>query len=109
MYYWGFEEHLHSGSRVMSLFNGLVFSCEFGKKWAEAGGSSWWIPEFSAEVEVKTQPFVVFWVQGCGEPSLLEAMLESCLCLCGKGMDGEAHGQRTPVPRQHTDDCSPMD
>ena len=46
-------------SRLVSLFYRLVFGCQFAEKWPKAGGRTWRLAVFVAEIEVEAGPPVV--------------------------------------------------
>ena len=53
------EEEPDGMSRLVSLLYRLVFGCQLAEKWPKAGGRTWRMAVFVAEIEVETGPPVV--------------------------------------------------
>jgi hypothetical protein len=46
-------------SRLVSLLNRLVFGCQLAEKWPKAGGRTWRMAVFVAEIEFEAGPLMV--------------------------------------------------
>ena len=73
----GAQEKSYSSCSVMSLFNGVLFGCEFGEKRAERGRCRRREIVFLAEIEIKPNPFAVVRSEGLRHMCLVEAALET--------------------------------
>ena len=61
----------------------LVFGCELGEEWAEAGGQGWGMAVFGVKVQVKAHPLAVVQTLVCRHLSLIQPPLEGGRYVCG--------------------------